>query len=64
MYSWEIDKVMKDHNYNLPSWLYSKICKESPQIECVKYSPWGDSFDIWTNDGSHWSFKVYLDERS
>ena len=63
MYSWEIDKAMKEHNYDLPSGLYLKICKESPQIRNVTYSACGDSFDIWTDDGSHWNFKVHKEER-
>lgn len=32
MYSWEIDNIVKEHNYNLPSSIYIKICNTSPQL--------------------------------
>lgn len=32
MYSWEIDKIIKKHNYNLPSSVYIDICNSSPQL--------------------------------
>ena len=32
MYSWEIDKTIREHNYKLPSSVYLDICRTSPQL--------------------------------
>lgn len=32
MYSWEIDKIIREHNYKLPSSVYLNICRTSPQL--------------------------------
>lgn len=32
MYSWEIDKTIREHNYKLPSSVYLNICRTSPQL--------------------------------
>ena len=63
MYSWEIDQKMKEYNYNIPSFLYIDIISNSPQIKYIKYNPYDNSFEIWTNEGIYWKFKVYLKER-
>ena len=59
MYSYEIDNCIKEYNYNLPSKLYLKICKESPQISEVKYEPFENKFSIKTKDSYFWKFGVY-----
>lgn len=62
MYSCEIDSILKENNYNIPSTTY-EIVLSSPQISHVKYSPYGDEFEIWTNDGWYWKFTIYLEEK-
>ena len=64
MYSWEIDGIIKDYNYTLPSSVYIKISdvNNSPQITHIKYDAWSNRFNMWTNDGSNWSFIVYNDK--
>lgn len=62
MYSCEIDSILKENNYNIPSTTY-EIVLSSPQIDHVKYSPYGDEFEIWTNDGWYWKFTIYLEEK-
>ena len=32
MYSWEIDKTIREYNYKLPSSVYLNICRTSPQL--------------------------------
>ena len=32
MYSWEIDKTIREHDYKLPSSIYLNICRTSPQL--------------------------------
>lgn len=61
MYSHEISNILKENNYNIPSSVY-EIILSSPQIDHVKYSPYGDYFEIWTNDGCYWKFRIYLEE--
>lgn len=35
------------------------ICRESPQIDHVKYDAFSDRFQIWTTDGYYWNIKVH-----
>ena len=64
MYSWEIDKIIKEHNYNLPSSVYINICNTSPQliyigvyenkIKIVAKEDYGDHIEY-----PEWIVKVY-----
>ena len=58
MYSYEIDQILKLQNYNIDSDAYSNICYTSPQISRVKYDPFNNDYNIWTNDNYHWTFKI------
>lgn len=60
MYSYEIDQTLKSSNYTVNSKTYLHICQSSPQISRVKYEPFDDNFNIWTDDNYHWTFKVNL----
>ena len=59
MYSWEINKFFEQRNYNIDSENYLKICNSSNQIYKIKYEPFGDYFEIWTNDNYYWKITVY-----
>lgn len=60
MYSWEIDNAIKSENYNISVNTYKEICK-SPQVDHIKYEPFGNCFHVWTNDGYYWSFCIRKD---
>lgn len=63
MYSYEIDQILKENNNYIPSTAYETVLS-SPQIDHVKYSPYGDVYEIWTSDGWYWKFKIYLSEEN
>ncbi len=50
--------MLELNNYNINSETYSNICSTSPQITRIKYSPFGNFFEIWASDG-YWKFMVY-----
>lgn len=62
MYSREIDNILKSNNYNIDSNSYLNICSTSPQIVHVKYNPYGQYFEMWTNDDYYWKFNIYRKE--
>lgn len=64
MYSWEIDKKIKQYNSQLPSSIYLEISNvdKNPQIDHIEYNAYSESFTMWTNDGWCWSFQVYKDK--
>lgn len=62
MYSYEIDKILEFQNYNIDSETYINICDTSPQISRVKYDPYDNKYDIWTNDNFYWKINVYRKE--
>lgn len=64
MYSWEIQRELEKYNYNIPASCYNEICgiDNNPQIVRIKYEPYGDYFEMYTNDGYSWRFKVYRDD--
>lgn len=62
MYSYEIDKTLKSQNYDIDSGTYIDICNTSPQISRVKYDPYNNKYEIWTNDNFYWKINVYRKE--
>ena len=64
MYSWEIDEILKNNNFNIDSGTYINICNTSPQINYIKYEPYGQYFEMWDCNGKYWKFKVYKKEKS
>ena len=58
MYSWEINQFFEQRNYNIDSEYYLKICNSLNQIFKIKYEPFGNYFEIWTDDRYEWKFKV------
>lgn len=62
MYSHEIEQLLKIRNYLIDSEEYLNIMTTSPQIDHVKYSPYTDDFETWTNDNYYWKYKVYVKE--
>lgn len=62
MYSCEINQILELQNYNIDSETYINICDTSPQISRVKYDPYDNKYDIWTNDNFYWKINVYRKE--
>ena len=60
LYSWEIEKLLQMRNYLIEVQEYIEISdiKKNPQINRVKYDPYNDDFEIWTNDNYDFKFKV------
>ena len=59
MFSWELDKIMRDSNYTLSRKDYLNINPNTCNQICrIKYDPFKDSFEIWTDDGYYWQFRV------
>lgn len=63
MYSWEITNIMQSHNYIIDSNIYIEILETSPQLNHIKYDPYGDCIEMWDTESNYWKFKVYPEER-
>lgn len=59
MYSYEINQIMEQSNYNIDSNTYMSIIQASPQINHVIYRPYGSYYEMWSGDGDYWKFTVY-----
>lgn len=62
MYSSEIDQIIESQYYNIDSETYIDICNTSSQISRVKYDPYNNEYEIWTNDNFYWKINVYRKE--
>lgn len=63
MYSHEIEQLLKIRNYLISSQEYLNIMKTSPQINAVKYNPYSNDFETWTNDNYYFKYKVYRKDK-
>ena len=65
MYTWEIEKLLKERNYVLYNDEYIKIMSQSPQIKQVKYNDSSKYFETWTkeDDNSEHYFKYKVKQR-
>lgn len=61
MYTWEIQQQLERNNYYIESELYLQILK-SPQVNYVKYEPYGNQFHMTTFDGLDVRFTVYCNK--
>lgn len=62
MYSHEIQQTLEIYHYNINSETYLNICETSPQINQIKFEPYEQCYELWTNDDFYWKFKVYKSE--
>ena len=60
MYDWEIDRLLSERNYSLSNKEYTYMCTTSPQLNHIKYNPFEDCFEAWS-DYNYFKFKVYPD---
>ena len=58
MFSWEIDKILNENNFEINAETYIQIISSSPQIIRTHYEAFGDYFEIWTEDRYYWKFMV------
>lgn len=63
MYSQEIEELFKLRNYLISVKEYLRILETSPQINHIKYNPFNDYFDIWTDDRYYFKTKVRKDNK-
>lgn len=63
MFSNEIDQALESRNYNIDSGTYSNICSSSPQINHIKYNPYSNDYEMWSDDNYYWKFTVYRKEK-
>lgn len=61
MYSCEIDGLMKQYKFVLPSNKYIQMCQTSPQLNHIIYDCFSDTYKMWDIDGNNWNFKVVLE---
>ena len=59
MYSWEIQQLMEYKNYLLTCKEYIDMVFGSSQINRVRYNPYSNDYELWTNDNYYVKFKVY-----
>ena len=60
MYDWEIQNYLSERNYSLSNKEYVYMCTTSPQLNHIKYNPYENCFEAWS-DCNHFRFKVYPD---
>ena len=58
MYDHEIESALSLFKNDLPAETYQYICSTSPQILRVRYLPFENKFEVWTNC-SYWKFSVH-----
>lgn len=58
MFSYEIEKYLKERNYYLKvnELIFITNSKAHPQIDHIKYNAFEDCFEMWTNDGYYFKF--------
>ena len=62
MYDWEITQILQQNQNNIDSETYLYICSTSPQLNHIKYEPYGNFFEMWSKYGNYWKFTVYHEE--
>lgn len=60
MYSWEIEKFLKDRNYYIggDDLTFITDMRRHSQLNHIKYDPYNNSYEMWDNDGNYYNFKV------
>lgn len=62
MYSYEIQQLLQLKNYLLSNKEYIDMINTSPQINHVRYNPYENEFETWTDDNYYFKYKVYVKE--
>ena len=64
MYDWELNCYLASKGYSISHTDYLYVCAECPQLKSIKYNPFDDCFEAWSDDGNCFRFKVYYAGRS
>lgn len=62
MYSWEIEKILKENNYCVGGKLLLSLIdiKQNPQINHIKFNPYDNMYEMWDREGNYYHFKAIL----
>lgn len=58
MYDWELHNYLRERNYDLNHNEYLYVCNDCPQLIYIKYNPYEDCFESWSNNNEYFRFKV------
>ena len=58
MFSWEIEKFLKDRNYYIggDDLTFITDIRQHPQLDHIKFNPYDSSYDMWDKDGNYFHF--------
>lgn len=58
MYPWEIEKFIKDRNYQIGGDDLNFIIntKQHPQLDHIKYNPYNNGYEMWDKEGNYYKF--------
>ena len=58
MFSWEIEKFLKERNYYIGGKDLNFILdtRQHPQINHIKFNPFDNSYEMWSKDGEYFHF--------
>lgn len=59
MYDHEITRYIEERNGYLSNLEYIYVWETSPQIDHIKYDAWSNKYEMWSENGTYWSFRVY-----
>lgn len=59
MYDNELETYLQKNNHNISHEQYLYICQTCTQIRHIEYKPYGDYFELVSDNNQHFSFKVY-----
>ena len=62
MNDWELGQYLDNKGYSLTTGEYLHICYACPQINHIKFDAYSDYFEVWTDDGGCFKFKVFNKE--
>lgn len=60
MYSWEIEKFLKDRNYTVGGDDLINLIdtRKNPQLSHIEYNAGNGSYDMWDKEGNHYHFSA------
>lgn len=59
MYDWELAEFLRKRDGIISVNEYLHICNTCPQINHIKYDPFENMFNAWTDDGNYYAFRIY-----